>query len=53
MLHYNAIKRVLRYIKGTLDYGLVYRRGTGNYILSGYSDSDHAGSVDDRKSTTA
>lgn len=52
MLHYNAMKRVLRYVKGTLDYGLVNHRKTGNYILSGYSDSDHAGSMDDRKSTT-
>lgn len=52
VLHYNALKRVLRYIKGTAEYGLVYLQGTGNYLLSGYSDSDHAGSVDDRKSTT-
>lgn len=52
MLHYTAVKRVLRYIKGTLDYGLVYNEGSGNYLLSGYSDSDHAGSMDDRKSTT-
>lgn len=52
MLHYIAVKRILRYIKGTVDYGLIYMQGTGNYLLSGYSDSDHAGSVDDRKSTT-
>lgn len=52
-LHYNAVKRILRYIKGTPEYGLVYSQGTGNYLLSGYSDSDHAGSVDDRKSTTS
>lgn len=50
MLHYKAVKRILRYVKGTLDYGIVYSQGTGNYLLSGYSDSDHAGSVDDRKS---
>lgn len=52
-LHPNAVKKVLRYIKGTLDYGLVYNVGSGNYLLSGYSDSDHAGCVDDRKSTTS
>ena len=46
------MKRVLRYIKGTLDYGLVYHQGSSNYISSGYLDSDHAESVDDRKSTT-
>lgn len=52
MLHYNAVKRVLRYVKGTPDYGIVYSQGAGNYLLSGYSDSDHAGSVDDKKSTS-
>ncbi|KAL8127829.1 hypothetical protein AgCh_014672 [Apium graveolens] len=52
-MHLNDVKKVLRYVKGTLDYGLVYKVGSGNYLLSGYSDSDHAGCVDDRKSTTA
>lgn len=50
MLHYNNVKRLLWYIKGTLNYGVVYHQGTYNYLLRGYSDSDHAGSVDDRKS---
>ena len=50
-LHLNAVKRILRYIKGTMDYGLVYSKGSGNYLLSGYSDSDLAGNVEDRRST--
>ncbi|XP_074360730.1 secreted RxLR effector protein 161-like [Apium graveolens] len=50
-MHMNVVKRKCRYLKGTLQYGLVYMKGQGNYILSGFSDSDLAGRVDDRKST--
>lgn len=39
-------------MKGTVNYGLVYEQGVGNYLLSGYSDSDMAGCVEDRKSTS-
>eukprot|EP00253_Pinus_taeda_P011800 PITA_11800 len=49
--HCIAAKRVLRYVHGTPDYGLLYTRSS-DPILSGYTDSDWAGSVDDRKSTT-
>eukprot|EP00253_Pinus_taeda_P034867 PITA_34867 len=49
--HWIATKRVLRYVRGTSDYGLLYTRSS-DPILSGYTDFDWAGSVDDRKSTT-
>lgn len=51
MLHLNDAKRILRYIKGTLSYGLIYMKGHGDYMLAGFSDSDLAGNIQDRKST--
>lgn len=45
-----ALKRVLRYVKCTLDYKLVYKC-TDN-VLEGYCDADWAGDLNDRKSTT-
>lgn len=48
VLHMNAVKRILRYIKGTVEFGLIYTKGAGDYLLSGYSDSDLAGNVEDK-----
>ncbi|WVZ82883.1 hypothetical protein U9M48_030091 [Paspalum notatum var. saurae] len=52
MEHMAAMKQVLRYIKGTADYGLFYTNGGNKLDLVGYSDSDMAGDIDGRKSTT-
>ncbi|KAL0356303.1 UNVERIFIED_CONTAM: Retrovirus-related Pol polyprotein from transposon TNT 1-94 [Sesamum radiatum] len=49
--HMNAAKRILRYLKGTFDYGIFYT-SSNDVCLKGYCDSDYAGDVDDRKSTT-
>ncbi|KAI5323582.1 hypothetical protein L3X38_032654 [Prunus dulcis] len=49
--HLGTEKRVLRYLKGTLDYGLEYVKGK-EAVLIGYCDSDWSGSVDDSKSTS-
>ena len=49
--HWKAAKKVLRYLKGTKDYMLIYRR-TDNLEVVGYSDSDFTGCVDSRKSTS-
>ncbi|CAL9021871.1 unnamed protein product [Prunus brigantina] len=46
--HLGTAKRVLRYVKGTLDYGLEYVKGK-EVVLIGYCDSDWSGSVDDSK----
>lgn len=51
MDHWKAAKKVLRYLKGTKDYMLMYRQ-TDNLDVIGYSDSDFAGCVDSRKSTS-
>ena len=51
MDHWRAAKKVMRYLKGTKDYMLKYRR-TENLEVVGYSDSDFAGCVDSRKSTS-
>ena len=51
--HLAAVKHILKYVKGSLDYGCCYERKEGTTLrLYGYSDSDMAGDVDDRKSTS-
>jgi hypothetical protein len=50
-VHLVAAKHVMRYLKGTLDYGLSYD-GDHNFTLSVYTDLDWPGSVSDRKSTS-
>ncbi|KAI5317658.1 hypothetical protein L3X38_037365 [Prunus dulcis] len=44
-------KRVLRYVQGTLDYGLMYQKGK-KAVLVGYYDNDWGGSIEDSKSTS-
>ncbi|XP_059294665.1 secreted RxLR effector protein 161-like [Lycium ferocissimum] len=48
--HRRAAKKVLRYLQGTKDYVLMYKRSDDLEVI-GYSDSDYAGYVDTRKST--
>jgi hypothetical protein len=50
--HYNAVKRILRYIAGTIDFGCHYWRGRKELRLLGDNDADMGGDVDTRKSTT-
>ena len=49
--HWIGVKRILRYLKGTSDLGLRYSRN-GDEDVVGYSDSDWAGDLDDRKSVS-
>ena len=49
--HFTSAKRVLRYVKGTLNLGLFYKQGR-ELSLVGYCDSDYGGDLVDRKSTS-
>jgi hypothetical protein len=50
-VHWIGAKHVLRYIAGSMDFGLDYVRGDG-VSLFGYTDSDWAGCATDRKNTS-
>ena len=50
-VHWVAAKHVLRYLAGTMEYGLEYRRSDGIRLI-GFTDLDWAGNVADRKSTS-
>jgi hypothetical protein len=50
-VHLVAPKHVMRYLKGTMDYGISYD-GDHDFTLSGYTDADWVGSITDRKSTS-
>ena len=49
--HWTGVKRVLRYLKGTVNLGLSYH-SSETLSLTGYSDADWAGELDSRKSTS-
>ncbi|KAL0410576.1 UNVERIFIED_CONTAM: Copia protein [Sesamum latifolium] len=49
--HLKVAKRILRYIQGTIDHGIFYK-SSQDFELVGYCDSDWAGDIDSRKSTT-
>jgi hypothetical protein len=52
MEHQQAIKQILRYITGTLDYGLWYEQCPDAAHLVGYYDSDLTNDIDTSKSTS-
>ncbi len=49
--HWIGVKRVLRYIRGTIDFGLKFTY-SDNFALRGFADADWAGCTDSRKSTS-
>ncbi|XP_050144052.1 uncharacterized mitochondrial protein AtMg00810-like [Malus sylvestris] len=48
--HFVAVKRILRYLKGTLGWGICFRYGSLD--LKAYTDADWAGDPNNRRSTT-
>ncbi|KAI3771698.1 hypothetical protein L6452_02865 [Arctium lappa] len=50
-LHFNAVKRILRYLKGTPNLGLWYPKDS-RFDLTAFTDVDHAECKLDRKSTS-
>ena len=48
--HWEAIKWILRYLRGTANHALCF--GVSKTILQGYVDSDMAGDKDSRRITT-
>lgn len=49
--HLGAARRILKYVAGSIKLGMLYE-SVDNFKLIGYSDSDWAGCLDDRKSTS-
>ncbi|GJW04633.1 hypothetical protein Tco_1563489 [Tanacetum coccineum] len=49
--HLTAVKRIFWYLKNTINIGLWYPKDTG-FELTAFSDSDHTGCLDSRKSTS-
>ncbi|GJX28253.1 retrovirus-related pol polyprotein from transposon TNT 1-94 [Tanacetum coccineum] len=47
----NTVKRIFRYLKGTINIGLWYSKDTG-MSMTAYADADHAGCQDTRRSTS-
>jgi hypothetical protein len=50
-MHWETMKHVLRYLRGTIGYGLIYSSSIDMRLL-GYADYDWVGSTIDRKSTS-
>ncbi|GKF33004.1 hypothetical protein Tco_0106204, partial [Tanacetum coccineum] len=49
--HLKEVKRIFKYLKGTINMGLWYPKDSG-FELTAFSDADHAGCLDTQKSTS-
>ena len=51
-MHWDAVKLIFRYLRGTTDYGIMFSKQQSGPSVRGYVDADYAGDLDDRRSTT-
>lgn len=51
MSHWLAAKRIIRYLKDTIDHGIFYKKGESILKLLIFMDSDYASDLEDRRST--
>ena len=49
--HMTALKRIIKYVKTTAEFGMWYNKDTSD-VLAGYFDADWAGNANNRKSTS-
>ena len=49
--HWQAVKHLLRYLKGTMNHQIVYQPSDSPEPFITYSDADHGGNADNGKST--
>lgn len=49
--HWEAVRRIIAYLRGTADHGITYT-GNGENILTTYTDADFVGDVNGRRSTS-
>jgi len=50
--HWEAVKQIMRYLKGTIDIGLTFGKSTKPLPLAVYADADYANNTDTRRSVT-
>jgi len=51
--HWDIVKWIFRYLRGTANYGIMFSRQHGNPSVMRYIDADYAGNLDDMRSTTS
>lgn len=50
--HLQAVKHILRYIKGTINYGLTYTRGSREVIITGYTYNNLVRDINEKCNTS-